>query len=292
MADATDSEAAISGTSFSIPSIATFNFSATLSRRPSSQTASPVALPTKDTFLEDTSAPLCSLYTRLVVLDSRGDLLVNVSGSGSDGICERVQFQACSRTLARNSKVFDVMLFGNFAESKDNHYRHHQQTLTDSDCSSTPTWQVELPDDAASPMHLLFGIMHGHLHMAERMRDKDSKTIQRVYDLLVVADKYDAVKLFEPWAERWRDTLGSNNNAEDDLWRMTWIYYQLGARPAYEDTVARLILDFPTKNDAGDYIRVAPPVLPPSLQSKTPVQAVEAQRLLVDVPPTNKARHC
>lgn len=96
--------------------------------------------------------PSTELRTTTRVMDPRGDLFVVASGrDGLGSSSDPVRFQVCSRTLARCSRVFEAMLFGSFAESKD-----PQAPGPD----GLAEWCLDLPEAHPEAMKTLFEIMH------------------------------------------------------------------------------------------------------------------------------------
>lgn len=85
---------------------------------------------------------------------------------------EERQFLVCSKTLARASPVFKAMLYGNFKEARP--------------ASLTEPWVVELPEDDAHSSEVLFNIIHSNFD-----RIPDALPLQKLFDILVVTDKYD-----------------------------------------------------------------------------------------------------
>lgn len=215
------------------------------------------------------------------ILDTHGDLWLHAQGTGSWGDNETVKFKVCSRALARASVVFDAMLYGRFAES--------EKRVPGAD------WVVELPDDSGAAMEQLLGIMHDRFRSLDvpcyqREKAGKSKTnafktdepqpvletessstsmqVAQLYDLTVLADKYDCIHILQPWAAAWVSSLGAL--PEDPLneqvqLRKAWVYYQLGDRIKYERVVTSLILDVPPWCDADDEKEELPQALPPGL---------------------------
>ncbi|KAJ1326041.1 armadillo repeat-containing protein 5 [Microdochium nivale] len=187
------------------------------------------------------------------ILDPRGDLWLHTRGKDASGLSQAARLRVCSRTLARTSPVFNKMLYGRFAEARDNNQDPDQE------------WVIELPDDLTSPMRTLLEIMHGDFSRMKRVVGPHKSTIRALYDLIVVADKYDCVALLRPWGASWALCQKIETMTNHDLFRMAWVYYQLGYQLGYEEVVTRLILDFaPSTQGEVDEI----PVLPASLYDK------------------------
>lgn len=192
------------------------------------------------------------------IVDPRGDLWLHTQGTDSQGCSTEVIFRVCSRTLARASPVFDKMLFGSFAEAATNQ-------------SGDSEWIIELPEDPSSAMKLLFEIMHSRHQHLTALSSSHETLIPRLYDLLVVADKYDCIDLFRPWAASWVHHLDAENKTEDDLLRLSWIFHQLGHVSGFEAVMTRMIMDFPVSRsiaEAKAFAALAPHVLPLGLLGK------------------------
>ncbi|KAH7020786.1 uncharacterized protein B0I36DRAFT_367270 [Microdochium trichocladiopsis] len=147
------------------------------------------------------------------------------------------------------------MLFGGFAEAAGGN-----------NCDPGKEWVVELAGDAVPAMRAVFNIMHGQSRGLMAV-DVDSNTfISRLYDIVVVADKYDCISSLRPYAASWVQSLKAENKDEQALLRLSWIFYQLGHKSKYEDVVTRLIKDVAdtkTGNPVADLD--LPAVLPPHL---------------------------
>ncbi|KXJ89940.1 hypothetical protein Micbo1qcDRAFT_165309 [Microdochium bolleyi] len=183
------------------------------------------------------------------ILDPRGDLWIHTFGKGSWGSTDPARFLVCSRTLARASRAFDIMLYGGYSESVS---RNNGQDKQD--------WVVKLPDDAAPAMKQLFEIMHCQFTSFEKVSGKgvasddgasdsdaaQSPTILRqLYDLTVVANKYQAIGLLRPWTSVWLLALEPEDSDENELLRKAWIYHQLGYKEGYKRTGTKLATEFP-----------------------------------------------
>ncbi|KAJ1324123.1 BTB/POZ domain-containing protein [Microdochium nivale] len=194
------------------------------------------------------------------IIDPRGDLWLHAQGVDSAGCADQLRFRVCSRALARASLVFEKMLFGSFAEASGN--------------QSGGDWVIELPDDASSAMRILFEIMHSRYQRLTAWSSTQPSFIPLLYDLLVVADKYDCIGLFRPWAASWVHHLKVEGKSEQDVLRLGWIFHQLGHGDGYEAVMARLIMDFPVTRSTADaeaFAALAPPVLPPDLLERAEI---------------------
>ena len=148
-----------------------------------------------------------------MTMDPRGDLVLIV-GEGKD----KRNFRVCSRTLARSSKVFDVMLYGSFKEAKSNQVEGSK-------------WEIELPEDSPAGFEIILSVIHGtekNPHMAA------PPCYDPIFDVLTLVDKYDmANTLNVPWQEWYNSArLGGNDDLEG-LTQHLWITRELGIRDEF-----------------------------------------------------------
>ncbi len=117
------------------------------------------------------------------VLDPRGDLVL-VAGE-----CDvTTRFRVCSRSMARASPFWATMLFGPFMEGKG------QQTTDD--------WSVALPEDDPTALSIVLRAVHGHLSTLPR-----TLSLDQLFSLAVVCDKYDMVRSLTTFWGGWVDTV-------------------------------------------------------------------------------------
>jgi hypothetical protein len=108
--------------------------------------------------------------------DTRSDLTLLVGQ-------HRQPFFVCSRALARASKVFSAMLFGHWKESNPGSYSE---------------WMVALPEDNAKHLKLALHWVHLNLSVIP-----DEISLEDLYGIMVICDKYDMAGLFKLWAPKW-----------------------------------------------------------------------------------------
>ncbi|KAK1957333.1 hypothetical protein LY78DRAFT_663723 [Colletotrichum sublineola] len=106
--------------------------------------------------------------------DPQGDLTLRVN---------QKDILVYSRTVARSSTVFRAMLFTGFAESKP---------------EGESAWTVDLPDDEFHPTLLLLTMIYGNFASVP-----DTLKPEELYQLLVVADKYDMIHTLKPMVSTW-----------------------------------------------------------------------------------------
>lgn len=159
--------------------------------------------------------------------DPNGDLRLKV---GPDNVTCVV----CSRSLSRVSPVFKAMLYGSFAESKPTHGE----------------WIVALPEDNQEAMFLLLNIVHGRFNAIPW-----NLTIERLYYVTVLTDKYDMTKSLCPWASRWLEHLPRSTDYVTSKVQRLWIARELGDIELFKDEALSLLhrcnLEF-TRSDSED----------------------------------------
>jgi len=132
--------------------------------------------------------------------DRDGDLTLVVGPDGSECV-------VCPRALARGSPVFKSMLFGGFSESKP----------------SEGEWIVKLPEDDPEAFILLLHILHGQYHKVP-----GGLSEERLYEVTVLADKYDLTSSLRPWTKCWLDYLKDIDRAAENQAMRIWIAWELG----------------------------------------------------------------
>jgi hypothetical protein len=137
---------------------------------------------TEEDLEASSTLPTATIHA-MVTMDPDGDLILRV---GSGTAAEITEFQVCSAALRRNSPVFKSMLYGPWTESKPPE-------------NSESQWVVHLPDDDRSGMEIILDIVHGNF---DRVQASPEPLV--LYDVVVIADKYDMFKCLRPWASDWR----------------------------------------------------------------------------------------
>lgn len=157
-----------------------------------------------------------SYNTATEVFDRRGDLKLIVGKDNS-----KITFQVCSRTLARSSRVWDVMLYGPFREGVAQQFNGDE-------------WTVSLPEDDAAALRTILSIIHATFDALPR-----KAPFNVIFPLTVLSDKYDMVASLRPFWEPWL----CPPNLEDDrtlvpsslqrgparrVAQHVWLFYTLG----------------------------------------------------------------
>ncbi|KAI0550338.1 hypothetical protein F4679DRAFT_207908 [Xylaria curta] len=162
-------------------------------------------------------------------LDPEGDLCLQV---GESATC----FTVCSRTLARTSHFWNVLINGEFKESKK---------FSSRDDGSQ--WTIPLPEDDPRPMALLLNIIHGRFDQVPRY--ECVLNIRDLYDISVVTDKYDMAHVIRPWASGWLRSAHRLNECsylflrEQYCHEQLWIYWELGDKANFEKVANILLLN-------------------------------------------------
>jgi len=154
---------------------------------------------------------------RTVSIDEDGDLQLKVTTES--GIFVR-NFIVCSRTMGRSSPVWKKMLFGNFKEAKP----------------TRGEWIVSLQEKDLTAFLTILNIIHG---IFDEVPEEPS--IERLYQILALTDKYDMVKKLRPWAASWSSLL-TRWEEEHNLERLVFVAWELGQEQVFCPLVERLVL--------------------------------------------------
>ncbi|KAK1833416.1 hypothetical protein QBC39DRAFT_302761 [Podospora conica] len=161
---------------------------------------------------------------RRIEMDCDGDLTLVVGPEGNE-----VEFLVCSRTLSRASPVFKAMLYGKF------HWKEsHPKTPSQS------PWVVSLPDDCPGTTRIFLSIIHACFDQVPTA----CESVEELYPILVMADKYEMTKLLRPWVQGW---LSSSPNLLGDhacyrsFWPVLGVAVQLGCEELVREIFQRII---------------------------------------------------
>lgn len=149
----------------------------------------------------------------VMIFDDQGDLRLEVGEQKA-----RRSFIVCSKSLARVSKPFKAMLYGNFAES----------TSREKDSN----WTVELPEDSPEAFSTILHIIHSQFGKVPDFVTRDD-----LYQITILTDKYDMTEILRPWAWKWLSYVESTNLAYQGHEVSAWIAWELGDRSLYERKV-------------------------------------------------------
>lgn len=149
-------------------------------------------------------------------------------------------YVVCSKTLSRASKPFKTMLYGPFAESKN------QQKDPES------PWKVNLPDDDPKTFAVLMNIIHNKFTLVPKTMSRDE-----LFKITVLTDKYAMTDVLHPWATSWITPLADIkiNKAQfasgDE--RCLWIAWELGHQELF-CCVLKHVLNCCDVNDSGQLV--------------------------------------
>ena len=128
----------------------------------------------------------------VVEIDDRGDLIL-VVGSWPESV---IEFQVCSRLLARTSGVFESMLYGGFVESKP----------------ASGDWRVQLPEDDALGFRLVLDCLHYPRLVYGEIADFSPEDMERFF---FVVDKYRLQSDFHFARDAIREVLRHNSRVAE-----------------------------------------------------------------------------
>ncbi|KAK0667808.1 hypothetical protein QBC41DRAFT_323229 [Cercophora samala] len=152
------------------------------------------------------------------VLDDDGDLLLAV-GTAS----EQTTFKVDASALRRASPVWKAMLFGPWAESKP---------------MDGSKWVVELPEDDVQALTVMLGIIH---NVYELVPGPDKMTVDLLWNILVLCDKYDMARVLKPWVPSWSQHIKSLKEPDTNE-KMMFIAWELGDQCWFESLFGSLVL--------------------------------------------------
>jgi hypothetical protein len=144
-----------------------------------------------------------------VIFDPRGSLHLKV-GDEDQQKC----FLVCPHTMARACSAWEKMLFGRWAESKQ------------ASSTNNAIWEVIFPEDNPISVELILNIIHGRYNKVP-----ESLSVQELFNLTVLTDKYDLTSQLRPWAAAWFKAV---ENAHGVDYMLLWISWELGKSAQFE----------------------------------------------------------
>lgn len=184
-----------------------------------------------------------------VVMDPDGDLVLLVGGETQSPEQEAL---VCSRAMRRASPVWKKMLYGSFKEIKP----------------AQGPWIVSLPDDEPEPILAILRAIHGEFGKVPR-----SPSIELIFQILLLTNKYDTTASIRPWAANWmakahkkyqsfvptarrRDyTDGAwevvSEAAVDDMLMILYISWELGRPKVFRDVAIQLAMVASVTDEGG-----------------------------------------
>lgn len=156
--------------------------------------------------------------TPVTYFDPDGDLRLQVGPDKANCV-------VCSRTLCRASAVWKKMLNGPFLESRP----------------KDGEWIVELPEDDYKALTLVLNVIHFHF---DRIPDPATPTVEDLFNLTILTDKYDLTHLLRPWAKSWTKswTWCLQLTWRHDL-RLLWVAWELGHAQLFRQVAQSVVLD-------------------------------------------------
>ena len=154
-------------------------------------------------------------------MDGDGDLTLIV---GLPGTPMSSRFLVCSRTLSRASPVFKAMLYGSFKEAFPDDPKN---------------WVVTLPEDNPGDAMILLDIIHSRFGQIPSQLGQGSLSLDKLYHILVFADKYDMTQLLRPWLQDWISGLGFLRTS-NGIWPAIAIAHELGSEEVVGHLVRRI----------------------------------------------------
>ncbi|KAF4980741.1 hypothetical protein FZEAL_3326 [Fusarium zealandicum] len=139
-----------------------------------------------------------------IKFDPDGDLCLTVGCSPSQDMI------VDSRALCRASRVFSSMLRGGFAESQPNDGRE---------------WNATLPDDPPTAFAILMDLAH-----AQFKQTPEEVSVDELYAICVLTNKYDMVEVLRPMADRWFKSLAARWQSpfSEAAAKMMFVAWELG----------------------------------------------------------------
>ncbi|KFG79611.1 hypothetical protein MANI_021980 [Metarhizium anisopliae] len=177
---------------------------------------------------------------KAVTLDRYGDTQLRI---GLDHSEEPVVFTACSRALSRSSSIFRSMLYGDTVGNEPGIISRRENQI------------IDVRHDTLVPMTTLLCIIHSKFDQVP-----PELSVDELYDLVVVARKYDMMTALRPWTAKWTKILGTNTQStQEEITKALWIYWELRQRDAFYLAARRLTVESRAPvNSCPDGLRTPP----------------------------------
>ncbi|GAW27407.1 putative nuclear pore protein [Rosellinia necatrix] len=115
-------------------------------------------------------------------------------------------------------------------------------------------------------MEALLNIVHGYFDRVPT--HNEPMLIPDLYEICVIADKYDMVRILRPWAKGWLSyalrsaEVGTVHPLSHNYNKLLWVAWVFGDKVGFEKLAKELLLQFyPTRN--GEHTLGCPEVLEP-----------------------------
>lgn len=168
--------------------------------------------------------------TNLTVIRD-GDLFLKVR-DGNTKVFEL--FRVNSVVMARNSPAFNRMINGHARVERPPH--------------ALVSWIITLEDTRPRQVEQFLQLIHGHfgdftLGSRNGGQNTFGRIIGDIYHLLVITERYNCTMLLQPFATKIVDILDRDVMLRRrHLIMKAYVYFALGCRAHFEDTVTELIL--------------------------------------------------
>lgn len=162
----------------------------------------------------------------VITFDDQGDLRLEVGENAA-----RRSFIICSRALARVSKPFKAMLYGDFAESKSR--------------IKGPNWTVELPEDNPQAFTTILHIVHSQFGMVPEIVTRET-----LHQITILTNKYDMTESLRPWARTWLSHVYSADSTLQGDEVLSWIAWELGDRSLFQNKMQWMLYDCHLNGDS------------------------------------------
>lgn len=117
--------------------------------------------------------------SKTIVIDSRGDVTLIIGE-------KQVGFVVCSRALARSSRYWETLLYGNFMEKKP---------------TDGSPWIVTFPEEEPSGFEILLLLVHGQAHKISNI------DLNTAFNVTVLTNMYDMSTCLRACARDWLQHL-------------------------------------------------------------------------------------
>lgn len=142
------------------------------------------------------------------IIDKHGELMIRV---GAYHEKRMMQFRVSAAMLVRASDLWRRMFHCN--------------------SRAQGPWLVEFREDDPDAMGIIFRLTHG---MAWHVPSNPS--IETLYDIIVVVNRYEVTRWVSPWASPWMNVAAKVIGAPADLWLMAMaIALELGGKQEFFD---------------------------------------------------------
>ncbi|KAF4453235.1 hypothetical protein F53441_4042 [Fusarium austroafricanum] len=148
-----------------------------------------------------------------VCFDPSGDLFLKV-GNGSNRT-----MLVDSRALSRASPKLKEIIFTNHKDNADN-------------------WTLELPEDDRAPFVILLNLIHARFENVPAQ-----VSINQLYGICVLTNKYNMVEVLRPVAERWYRAVGPPSEDYGPFFKKAFVAWELGFAEDLSEMGSHVVLN-------------------------------------------------